>query len=152
MSAAIEYARLLRELTEFERRGERETPAAEAVADRMDGPWGRLTETEEGRLRALSADLNDLLDGTTKGVAMTLEQEAAWKAEARPLLMAVLAGAGDPDAVLLLLRKPYPASLPPGTVALWKARCWEALGDPETASAFVRAGSEQSARQLLAAG
>jgi hypothetical protein len=146
---AIVYARLLRELSDFIRGGQRETDEAEAVADKMDGPWRQLTEAEETRLRGHATDLNDLTDGTSMAVHMSAQQEAAWREEGRPLL-GFAGGVGDPDRALAFLRLPYPASLPPGTIALWKARCWEKLGYRDTALFYFQLASDQSARSLLA--
>jgi tetratricopeptide (TPR) repeat protein len=131
------FTQLLRQLHEFIRLAQRETPAAEAVADEMDGLWGMLSKDQRGRTRGLSEDLYALAEGGAKAVEMSPEKTEAWRAEARRVYDSLPVDL-DADAALAFLRQPHPSTLPPGAIPLLQGRCWERLGDPDTALVFYR--------------
>ncbi len=133
----VTYARLLRRLHEFIDRNQRETPEAEAVADEMDKPWQLLTEQERERVGGLAEDLYALAESGPKTLAMSAPEVAAWHAEAQRMRDSLLLDS-NPDAALAFLRRPHPPDLPPNAIPFMQGRCWEQLGDDETALVFYR--------------
>jgi tetratricopeptide (TPR) repeat protein len=133
---ALAFARLLLENHDLIARGKGDTPEAEALADRMDGPWYAMTEQEQKRMRGLSADLHTLHEDGPKRVEMPPDQIVAWRQAVREA--SGLAETGNADAFLDFLRKPVPSIVPRSTVFYLQARCWEKLGDLQTALLFMR--------------
>jgi hypothetical protein len=126
------YARLLRELHTLIAAGNGDSEAADALRDQMDAPWEGLTEREQDRLGGLSEDLYALTQGGARPVVRSPAEDARWRQELSEALQEK-----DCDRALALLRQP-PSDVPPGAIASLQARCWESLGDPETALLFLR--------------
>jgi tetratricopeptide (TPR) repeat protein len=132
----LTYARLLRKLHELIAAGEGDSIEAEALADEMDDPWYAMTDREQHRTDGLSVDLYALREGGPKRVDMSPEQLEAWqKAVQEAYEKSEL---GDPDALLDFFRQPIPSNLPPHAVPYLQARCWQKLGDLETALHFMK--------------
>jgi tetratricopeptide (TPR) repeat protein len=130
------YARLLRDVHALIAQEKGDTDEAEALADRMDAPWYAMSPKEQERMRGLSADLYALREGGTKRVVMSAEQLQEWQREAREAY--ARHDTGDVDGTLAFLRRPSPASLPGHVIPFLQARCWEKLGDLETALVFMK--------------
>jgi hypothetical protein len=135
LSPVLAYARLLREVHTRIAQGKEDTPEAESLADQMDAPWFAMTSQEQARMRGLSADLHALRVGGPKRVDMFPDQLKAWREAARKAY--ARAEAGDADAALDFLRRPVPSNLPGNVIPFLQARCWEKLGDQETALVFM---------------
>lgn len=146
----LDYARMLRESHNLIAQGKGESPEAEALADRMDQPWYAMTAEEQRRMRGLSGDLNALLDGGPKRVEMTPEALAEWQRLGKDTY--AQSELGNVDAALAHLRQPIPVNLPRHIIPFLQARCWERLGDLETALVFMkeaeRTDPEQTATVL----
>jgi tetratricopeptide (TPR) repeat protein len=127
--------------------GKGDTEEAEALADQMDFPWYAMTAKEQSRMRGLAADLHSLREGGPKRVEMSPDQFAAWQQGARQALRR--GHIEDPDEVLDLLRRPVPARLPGQFVPFLQARCWEKLGDLETALLFMKQAYRLDQNQAL---
>ncbi len=145
LSPALTYARLLRESQVLIAAGKGDSSEAEALADRMDRPWYAMTDRELQRMRGLSVDLYALAEEGPKRIEMSPDQLAHWQqalktAWARYEL-------GDVDAALNILRRPVPASLPGHIVPFLQARCWEKLGDLETAALFTKEGERSRPKE-----
>jgi tetratricopeptide (TPR) repeat protein len=136
-SPVVTYARLLRQLHEFIRNEQRETPEAEAVADKMDRPWLLLSEQERERVGGLAEDLYALPEGGPKAIEMAPAETDDWRETARKLYE-TLPLIVDADEALAFLRQPHPSSLPPGVIPFLQGQCWEWLGNLETAIVFYR--------------
>jgi tetratricopeptide (TPR) repeat protein len=132
----LEYAALLKELDDLIAQGKGDGKEAEALADQMDLPWYAMTPQERARMRGLSADQYALREGGPKRVEMSKEEIAKWQAVARDAYASLQAG--DADSTLSFLRKPIPAGLPRHVIPFLQARCWERLGDLETALVFMK--------------
>jgi hypothetical protein len=131
------YTRLLREVHVLIGRGLGDSPQAESLVDEMDAPWYGMTDDEQLRMRRLSADLYALAEGGAKQVEMTDQELRAWKETAKNTLTALKLE--DVDSALAFLRRPSPRQLPRYVVPFLQARCWEKLGDLETALVFMKA-------------
>ena len=136
LTPPIAYARLLIKIHRLNSEGKGDSEEAEALADQMDAPWYSMTAQEQTRMRGLSVDLYSLREGGPKRVDMTPEQIAAWQHVAREAY--IRNEAGDTDAALSVLRGPIPAGLPHQIIPFLQARCWERLGDLETALIFMK--------------
>jgi hypothetical protein len=134
LAPVLTYARLLRESHALISQGKGDTPEAEALADQMDEPWYALTAQEQQRMRGLSADLHALREGGPKRVEMSPDQYAQWQVTYRDAVQKV--DRGDVDDALTFLRQPIPSNWPSPFIRLLQGRCWDKLGDPETASLF----------------
>jgi tetratricopeptide (TPR) repeat protein len=78
---------------------------------------------------------------------MSQEQLAEWK---RAVAETPVPGeAGDIDAALRLLRQPVPFGLPAHVIPFLQARCWERLGDLETALVFMKEADRLDPDQAL---
>jgi hypothetical protein len=143
----IAYARLLLDMHRLIVEGKGDSEEAEALSDRMDAPWYAMTGQEQARMRGLATDLNALRDGGPKRVDMTPERFAAWKHTLMELFTP--SAAGDPDAALGFLRGPIPSGLPGQVIPFLQARCWERLGDLETALVFMKEADRQDPGQAL---
>lgn len=144
---ALIYARLLRQSHELLSQNKGDTPEAEALAEQMDQPWYALTAQEQRRMRGLSADLHALREGGPKRIEMAPEQFAAWQRDARDAY--ARAELGDADALLDFLRQPVPSNLPRHIVPFLQARCWEELGDLETALIFMKEAERDEPEQRV---
>jgi tetratricopeptide (TPR) repeat protein len=143
----LDYARLLRESHTLIVQGRGDSPEAEALAERMDQPWYAMTPEEQQRMRGLSADLNALLEGGPKRVEMSAEKLAEWQ---RTLADAwKQSELGEIDNALTALRQPIPAKVPPHVIPFLQARCWERLGDLETAILFMKEAERADPEQTL---
>jgi tetratricopeptide (TPR) repeat protein len=142
----VTYARLLIRLHEFIRQDQRETPEAEAVADEMDRPWLLMSEQERARMGGLAEDLYALAEGGPKVVQMSPSEAAAWREEAQAIRDLVLLGQ-KLDKALTFLRRPHPPiTQAPDIIPYLQARCWEQLGDVETALVFYREAARMDRR------
>lgn len=130
------YARLLLEMHRLIAEGKGDSPEAEALTELMDAPWYAMSSPERARMRGLAADLHALREGGPKRVKMTAEQLAVWQKEFREAYGRI--DTGDPDASLDFFRRPVPATLPSQVVPFFQSRCWERLGDLETALIFMK--------------
>src|SRR5260370_14809319 len=135
-SPSVTYARLLRGSQALINRGLGDSREAEALADQMDGPWYAMSDREQQRLRGLSVDLYALEEGGPKRIQMSPEEVAAWQKAAKSAW--TQSELGDVDAALNFLRQPIPAGLPRPIIPFLQARCWDKLGDPETALLFIK--------------
>jgi hypothetical protein len=133
---ALAYARLLHENHALIAAGRGDTDEAEVLADRMDAPWYAMTDKEQDRLGGLSEDLYSIADGGPNRIDLSPEATEAWRQQLQAEYER--AEAGDADPLLELLRKPIPRSVPADAVRFLQARCWERLGDLETALTFLR--------------
>ena len=93
-------------------------------------------------MRGLSADLYALREGGPKRVKMSKEELKNWQ-EAGQHAKAGL-DAGEIDATLAFLRKPIPVDLPSYVTPFLQSRCWEKLGDVETALVFMKQAERQN--------
>lgn len=137
---ALLYARLLRENHALIAEGRGDGPEAEALADRMDGPWYAMTSQEQDRLGGLSEDLYALRVGNPKQVVLSEDKLAAWRQRAMDVYRGVQRGTIDP--ALEFFRQPIPSTVPRHLIWYLQGGLWEKLGDPETALEFVRAAAE----------
>ncbi len=128
------YSHLLMGVHNLIAQGKGDTEEAEAIADQMDAPWGAMTPQEQGRMRGLAADLYALREGGPKRVDMDGGQLAKWQAAAKEAHSRL--EKGEVDETLEFLRRPVPAALPGYIIPFLQARCWEKLGDLETALVF----------------
>ena len=124
--------------------GKGDSEEAEALADRMDAPWHAMTTQEQDRMRGLSRDLYALAEGGTKQIPMSPDEAKQWHEGAG----AALAGldAGDVDPVLGFARRPAPEGLPRHVIPLLQAKCWQRLGDIETAEVFMKEAERHNPR------
>jgi tetratricopeptide (TPR) repeat protein len=132
----LAYARLLRQSHELIARGLGDSPEAEAWAEHMDEPWYAMTTEEQRRMRGLSADLYALREGGPKRVEMSPEQFDVWQRHVNDVCMQ--SELGNVDVALEFLRQPIPANLPAHFIPVLQGRCWERLGDLETALVFLK--------------
>jgi tetratricopeptide (TPR) repeat protein len=126
------YARLLRELHGLIAAGKGDAEEADAIRDEMNEPWHAMTPQEQARMEGLSADLYAIAEATERKIVMD-------PAERRRFAESFSAAFANRnwDESLALLRRP-PADVPPGNVAFMQARCWEHLGDLETALVYMK--------------
>lgn len=119
--------RLHREL----RQGGGDTPAADALRDEMDAPWGQLSSAERSALGLLSEDLYELA-GRRREVELAPDDTRS----------SVLDGAkvalqgSDHQRTLELLRKVDPQALPTDVRLYMLGRCWDELGFSLAATEF----------------
>ena len=137
------YGRLLLRLHDLIAKGQGDSPEADAVRDRMDGPWHALTEAEQELLGGLSEDLYALAEGNPRSVRMSADERRQWGQEFRTAFEA-----GAWDRALVLLRRP-PDDVPADHVAFFQADCWEHLGCPEVALRFMRAATRLDAARAV---
>jgi tetratricopeptide (TPR) repeat protein len=143
----LAYARLTIEMHRLIGEGKGDSEEAEALADQMDTPWYAMTAQEQSRMRGLSSDLHALREGGPKRVMMTNEQLAIWQRAIREAYDR--SETGDVDGFLNLLREPVPAGLPPQVIPFLQARCWDKLGDLETALVFMKEADRLDPNQAL---
>src|SRR4051794_28383023 len=136
----LAYARLSRQAHELIAQGKGDSEEAEALADFCDAPWYTMRALEQERMRGLSVDLYALQEGGPKRVEMPPEELAKWQEAGRRAYASF--ATGDVDAMLALFRKPIPFNLPYHFVRYQQARCWEKLGDLETALVFMKAAEK----------
>jgi tetratricopeptide (TPR) repeat protein len=144
---AIAYARLLVEMHRLIGEGKGDAEETEALAERMDAPWYAMTAQEQARMRGLAADLNALREGGPRRTGMSPEQLATWQQAAREAW--ARAEAGDEDTALSFLRQPVPSGLPGHAIPFLQARCWDRLGDLETALVFMKEADRQDPDHAL---
>jgi hypothetical protein len=130
--AVNEYARLLLRMHELDPQGKNESPELDAICDQLEGPWSKMNGRERQRVKGLSQDLYALADGR-RGVAMSVEERHAWGERAK-----VAFNSGDPDAMLMHLRQPFPQGVPLGLTQFFQARCWEGWENLDVALTFMR--------------
>jgi tetratricopeptide (TPR) repeat protein len=126
-----ESVRLLRELHSLMAQGNSETDEADRVRDLMDDHWYQMSPVQIRRVEGLSADLYTLTDLLPPPQQLT--QQAIDEFQH---LSSTAVRNEDWERLLELLRDrglPYP----PDRVAFLRARCWENLGDLETALLFL---------------
>jgi tetratricopeptide (TPR) repeat protein len=144
----LTYARLLRQVHALIAEGKGDTPEAEALADQMDAPWHAMTEQEQARMRGLSIDLYALAEPGGGQVAMSAE-ELRKRQEQATVVRDALFGVGDVDTALAFLRRPSPSSIPRQAIRFLQARCWQRLGDLETALVFLKAAEKLDPHQAI---
>jgi hypothetical protein len=126
-----ESVRLLRELHLLMAEGKSETDEADQVRDLMDDHWYQMSPEEIRRVEGLSADLDTLTDPPPPPRQLTRQENDEFNQ-----LFDTAAQNDAWDRVLELLRdRPHP--YPPEQIAFLRARCWENLGDLETARLFL---------------
>ncbi len=113
----------------------------------MDKPWYAMTDQEEQRMRELSVDLYALYEGAPKRIEMPPNQLAEWQEEMKSAWRQ--SDLGDVDTALKALRKPIPSKLPDHIIPFLQAKCWEKLGDLETASLFMKEAERRNSGQPL---
>ena len=145
-TAVLTYARLLRKNHDLIAQGKGDSPEAEALADRMDAPWYAMTADEQRRMRGLSADLYALQEGGPKRIEMSSDQLAAWQRSAKEAKRQ--SASFEVDAALVFFREPIPSTLPRHIIPFLQAKCWEKLGDLDTAVVFMREAERTVAEQL----
>jgi tetratricopeptide (TPR) repeat protein len=143
----LAYARVLRAVHDLIVQGKGDSEEAESLADQMDAPWFDMTEQEQARMRGLSRDLYALADGGARQVDMSPEEKRRWNERSKAANAAF--EVGDLDAALEFLRQPYPRELPRHTIPFFQARCWERLGDLETALAFMKEAERHDPREAV---
>jgi tetratricopeptide (TPR) repeat protein len=113
-----------------------DTPKAETLRAALGTIWQGTTNHERERMRGLAEDLDVLAQGGPKIIQMSPSDVVAWGAEARAIRDLVLVGQ-DLDKALAFLRRPHPPIKAAPDVIPWlQAKCWEQLGDDETALLF----------------
>jgi hypothetical protein len=123
--------KLLRELHFLMAEGKSETDEADRVRDLMDEHWYQMSPEVIRRVEGLSADLYTLTDPLPPPRELTQQEIDEFNQ-----LSGTAARNHDWDRVLELLRdRPHP--YPPDQVAFLRGRCWEHLGDLETARLFL---------------
>ncbi len=134
----IECASRLRQLHGLIAAGKGDSAEADSIRDEMDEPWAQLQRVEIERLEGLSEDLY-LYAADRK------DREAARRFHAL-LLSALQRPVAREDWELLLgaLRESE-GLFPAPEVYYFKARAWDALGDPETALWFLEKSVEVGA-------
>lgn len=145
----LAYARLLRQVHSLIRAGRGDTPEAESLADQMDAPWHAMTDEEQARMRGLSIDLYALAEPESRQAAMSADELRKWQEQAAAAVRDALFAAGDVDSALAFLRRPSPSSIPRLANLFLKARCWERLGDLETALVFMEEAEKHDPRQAI---
>lgn len=118
--------RLMRELADLEAKGMSETAQDELVRHSLEETWFQMSNSEQGIVDALSADLRFLEDpkplGPTPGPAEQTAFSVAERSESW-------------DDVAALLRD-YPTLAGGPVGAAVRARCWMALGEVDIALEF----------------
>jgi tetratricopeptide (TPR) repeat protein len=143
----LAYAAMLRKNDQLIAAGNGDGEEAALLADDMDGPWYAMTDDERDRMRGLSADLYALREGGPKRIEMSDEEQAKWQ-QARRDAHARLE-IGDVDAALSSLRLPIPSNVENYNVPFLQARCWEKLGDFDTALEFMKEAERRDPRFAL---
>jgi hypothetical protein len=146
-SPVLTYARLLREVHALIAQGLGDSPKAEALADEMDAPWFAMTKEEQLRMGGLSVDLYALAEGGAKQVEMNEDEVRAWKETAKNTFTVMKTE--DIDSALAFLRRSSPRQLPRYVVPFLQARCWEKLGDLETALVFMKEAERHDPHQAI---
>jgi hypothetical protein len=125
-----EYVRLLQRLHQLFVEGREDSPEADALRDKMDKPWDKLSLEQRDSVGGLCADLNWLLDGPvpTKKSREELFQKIA------PALTRAEESSNQHE-VLEYLRELAPY-LPPAELAVRFGRAWSQLGLEEIAHLF----------------
>jgi tetratricopeptide (TPR) repeat protein len=137
----------LTQLSRLVARAGEDTPEADAVREAMGPAWSQPDKSLRWRALGLSQDLEALAEGKPRQVAMSPPQDRDYATDARLAFSAM--NMGDVDLTLAFLRKPFPARLPSDAVLFLQARCWEKLGDEETALLFMREAERQNPAHTL---
>jgi tetratricopeptide (TPR) repeat protein len=126
------YEDLLKQVHFLISAGKGDSEEADAVRERMDAPWYKLSEPERTRLKGLSADLYQLQDDEILETPIAPHPSL----DAFREQISYAQEWNDWDAVLgLLRRRPFDAL--PESVAAWRARAYDALGHFDTAILFL---------------
>jgi tetratricopeptide (TPR) repeat protein len=142
------YADLLLAVHDLIAQGKGDTEEAEALADKMDGPWHAMTEADRGVVRGLSRDLYALAEGGGKQVEMSAFERLQWSERAKAAFAAFVEGSYD--RVLELLCAPFPADVPRFMIPFVQARCWEKLGLLNVAIRFMKVAERFDPHQAFA--
>lgn len=118
--------------------------ADDALYDALDASGHELTGAEIDRVNGLSIDLYGVEEGL-KPVAMTAGERADWERSCRRAF-----AAKDYDDLLTRLRRP-PDDVPPQDIYAQQGWCWDGLGAPEVALAFLKRAAELDPRYFVAA-
>lgn len=136
----LQYVRLLSELHQLIREGTDETPAGEALRDRMDDPGSRLSADEIVTVNAISADLYSLT-ASLAGSDLSRTDEA--EADLRSALDA--RDRRDFKRALELLRK-RTASINPEVLSYVRGSIWGEAGEDQIAVTFFRRAAQLDPR------
>ncbi len=145
-AAALEYARLLRQLHQLIKEHKDESAEGEAIRERMEPLWHAMTPAERERARGLSADLHALSENGARAIVAEADKVHEWAEAARRFVTQFQAG--EIDAALAFLRKPPPPSIPQHFIVFLRSLCWERLGDRETAALFAQAAAQQDPGEM----
>jgi len=132
----LAYASLLRRVHALIAAGQGDSPEAEQLADLMDAPWAAMQPEERKRVEGLSEDLYTLYEGGASPAKLSQDGIRQWKETAKTVLLDL--NESRADAALEFLRRPFPEDVPAHAMAFFQSRCWQLLGDVETALVFMR--------------
>ena len=136
-TAAEEYYRLLLDLDDLFAAGRGECDEAEAIRDRMDGPWFRMTADEQLLMRRLSADLNDIGPGRPVFEPMGVPELAEYEMRKKAAHEAMLQGNFELPSQFLRGTHPSGSTITPARVRFTQASLWLRAGLPEAALRFL---------------
>ena len=144
LSPARMYAHLLLQLHDLIVRGEGDSDEADAIREKMDFAWVKMTAEERDRMNDLSHDLYTLAEGGNQVVPMTLEEREVYRRRAKEA--SARDNQGDVGQVLEFLRGPVPEGVPRYIVPFLQARVWDRLGFVEVALRFMQEAERQNPR------
>jgi len=130
-----EYSVLLLKLNELIAQDMGDAAEADAIRDKMDSYWARMSPQQQQRVRWLTVDLETL--SPEYPPATVRLAEASWLNEVNGEWDKLWAG--DTEKALSLLRDPRASSPVSGGLIALKGRAWEAAGFPEVALRFLLA-------------
>ncbi len=148
-SAQREYERLVVALHREIRAGRADGDEADRLRDRMDRPWGELSDDARRLLGLLSEDLYEIA-GNRLPVAASPTDTLELLSEAKTAMTE------HPDRTLALLRRVPDGALPTDVRLYMLARCWSRLGFSVAAAelldgAYARAPRSNYAVMALSA-
>jgi len=132
-SAFSEYVARLVELHELMSAGQDESEAAEAIRDRMDAPWQRLSAEQVALVDGLSADLYSLEEprSAPPDLSADADEFATFERSIHE---------NDWPAALDVVRR-NENRLEPNVVLYLRGTCWAHLGQPAVAILFLEAAN-----------
>jgi hypothetical protein len=125
----LQYISGVRELHALIKAGLDDSPEADAIRDGMDHPWHDLSETDQTRIRGLSADLYSISDPPHEPLPgnRQVQRKLIEAGEAKE--------AGNWDLALSILRE-WSRYIDPSLLSSFRGEIWQAAGDDETAKLF----------------